>query len=124
VCKESIAVLKHYNLSRHFQTKHAEKYRNVFRAEGKCIEIVAFPVAKAARTFNKTAFSKQLKLEIANERKMKGKYVDFNGAFSCCFEDFKVLENDMLLNPLLLLSMWITLPLTCNLSLSIFSLMQ
>ena len=29
VCKESIAVLKDYNLSRHFQTKHAEKYRNM-----------------------------------------------------------------------------------------------
>ena len=28
VCKESIAVLKDYNLSRHFQMKYAEKYRN------------------------------------------------------------------------------------------------
>ncbi|XP_071214539.1 general transcription factor II-I repeat domain-containing protein 2A-like [Salvelinus alpinus] len=44
-----------------------------------------------------------------------------NGEFSRRFEDFKVLENDMLLvSP----SMWITLPLTYNLSLSIFSLMQ
>ena len=29
VYKESIAVLKDYNLSRHFQTKHAEKYSNM-----------------------------------------------------------------------------------------------
>jgi hypothetical protein len=30
VYKESIAVLKDYNLSRHFQTKHAGKYRNMY----------------------------------------------------------------------------------------------
>jgi hypothetical protein len=30
VCKESTAVLKDYNLSRHFQAKHAEKYRNIY----------------------------------------------------------------------------------------------
>jgi hypothetical protein len=29
VCKGSIAVLKDHNLSRHVQTKHAEKYRNM-----------------------------------------------------------------------------------------------
>ena len=29
VCKESIAVFKDYKLSWHFQTKHAEKYRNM-----------------------------------------------------------------------------------------------
>jgi hypothetical protein len=29
VCRESIAILKDYNLSWHFQTKHAEKYRNM-----------------------------------------------------------------------------------------------
>ena len=30
MCKEWIAVLKDYNLSRHFQMTHAEKYRNMF----------------------------------------------------------------------------------------------
>ena len=39
VCEESIAVLKDYILSRHFQTKHAEKYRNMYfeqRASKSC----------------------------------------------------------------------------------------
>lgn len=33
VCGEQIAVLKDYNLSRHYQTKHAEKYKNLTAAE-------------------------------------------------------------------------------------------
>ena len=48
-----------------------------------------------------------------------------NGEFSRHFEDFKVLENDMLLvSSPFTLWMWIMIPLTCILSLSIFSLMQ
>lgn len=33
VCGEQIAVLKDYNLNRHYETKHAEKYKNVTDAE-------------------------------------------------------------------------------------------
>ena len=33
VCGEQIAVFKDYNLSRHYETKHAEKYKNLTDAE-------------------------------------------------------------------------------------------
>lgn len=33
VCGEQIAVLKDYNLNRHYETKHAEKYKNLTDAE-------------------------------------------------------------------------------------------
>lgn len=33
VCREQIAVFKDYNLSRHYETKHAEKYKNLSDAE-------------------------------------------------------------------------------------------
>lgn len=33
VCGEQIAVFKDYNLNRHSETKHAEKYKNLMEAE-------------------------------------------------------------------------------------------
>lgn len=33
VCGEQIAVFKHYNLSLHYERKHAEKYKNLAEAE-------------------------------------------------------------------------------------------
>lgn len=33
VCGEQIAVFTDYNLSRHYETKHAEKYKNLTEAE-------------------------------------------------------------------------------------------
>ena len=33
VCGEHVAVFKEYNLKRHYETKHAEKYKNLTDAE-------------------------------------------------------------------------------------------
>lgn len=33
VCRERVAVFKDYNLNRHYETKHAEKYKNLTDAE-------------------------------------------------------------------------------------------
>ena len=33
VCREQVAVLKDYNLNRHYGTKHADKYKNLTDAE-------------------------------------------------------------------------------------------
>lgn len=56
ICKETIAVLKEYNIKRHYETKHKDKFKNL---EGK-ERVEKFNFLKKILIFNKIYLRKNV----------------------------------------------------------------
>uniref|UniRef100_A0A8K9WVF7 SPIN-DOC-like zinc-finger domain-containing protein n=1 Tax=Oncorhynchus mykiss TaxID=8022 RepID=A0A8K9WVF7_ONCMY len=69
LCGESVAVLKEYNLRRHYETKHADKNKNMDMEQRlqKASFILAEEIAKSARPFTEGDFIKNCMIKVCDE---------------------------------------------------------
>uniref|UniRef100_A0A8K9Y6G0 SPIN-DOC-like zinc-finger domain-containing protein n=1 Tax=Oncorhynchus mykiss TaxID=8022 RepID=A0A8K9Y6G0_ONCMY len=69
LCGESVAVLKEYNLRLHYETKHADKNKNMDMEQRlqKASFILAEEIAKSARPFTEGDFIKNCMIKVCDE---------------------------------------------------------
>ena len=85
VCGEQVAVLKDYNLNRHYNTKHAEKYGNLTDADR--AQTSEALLAKATRLFYQAGCSSQDQLcDIPQDRQKSKPFSEGERVFGglCC----------------------------------------
>jgi hypothetical protein len=61
ICKETIAVLKEYNIKRHYETKHKDKFKNL---EGKK-RVEKFNFLKKNLNFQQNIFKKKCEQNVS-----------------------------------------------------------